>query len=63
MARTVGPDLADAFFLANHPGWSWRDLQEAPDDLIETMRLIHAARVERDKRLADKMRRSQPRRR
>ncbi len=28
----------EVVFLHNHPGWSWRDLQETPDDVIELMR-------------------------
>ena len=31
--------LADALFLLSSPGWSWRDLQDAPDELVDTMRI------------------------
>lgn len=30
----------DALFLKEHPGWTWRDLQDAPFEVIETMRLL-----------------------
>lgn len=32
------PNLADALFLVDHPGWTWRALQETPADVIA---LIH----------------------
>lgn len=35
--------FADALFLHNHPGWSPRDLADAPEELIETMNVITAA--------------------
>jgi hypothetical protein len=41
----VDPDLADAYFLADHPGWTWFDLEEAPEDLVDTMREIRNARI------------------
>jgi hypothetical protein len=37
--------LADAYFLVDHPGWTWRDLEEAPEDLVDTMREIRNARI------------------
>jgi len=30
----------------DHPGWSWQDLQAAPADVVETMRMIQSARIE-----------------
>ncbi len=36
-------DLADALFLHEHPGWSWRDLQDAPAVVVKHLRAIDAA--------------------
>lgn len=38
--------LSDAWFLATHPGWSWDDLQRAPEDVISLVRQIDTARAE-----------------
>ncbi len=35
--------FSDVVFLVNHPGWTWRDLQETPDDVIADMRAADAA--------------------
>lgn len=35
--------LVDALFLQEHPGWSWRDLQETPYEVIEVMRMLGKA--------------------
>ena len=40
----IGPELADALFLADHPGWSWSDLQTAPADLVNDIRAVDRAR-------------------
>lgn len=32
--------LADVLFLANHPAWTWRDLEETPEDVIGLMRQL-----------------------
>ena len=32
------PVLGDALFLVAHPGWSWRDLEEAPADVVALIR-------------------------
>lgn len=32
--------LLDVLFLDRHPAWSWTDLMDAPDDVIEAMRLL-----------------------
>jgi hypothetical protein len=42
--------LADIYFLDQHPGWSWRDLQDAPDEVIETMQMLANARARASKR-------------
>ena len=34
--------LADAIFLSRHSGWTWRDLQETPSDIVALMRMIDA---------------------
>ena len=31
--------LADALFLLANPGWSWQDLQSAPDEVVQVLRL------------------------
>ena len=36
----VAPAVADAFFLVNHPGWTYDDLHAAPADVIAMIRLI-----------------------
>jgi hypothetical protein len=41
---TVDDDLADVMFLDAHPGWTWADLQAAPDDVIAIMRALQRAR-------------------
>lgn len=38
------PDLLDAMFLANHPGWSWRDLQDAPARVVAALKVIDQER-------------------
>ena len=38
-------DLADAVFLADHPGWSWDDLQRAPADVVSLIREVDAERA------------------
>lgn len=37
--------LADVLFLDAHPAWTWRDLQDAPDDIVAIMRSLDAARA------------------
>ena len=32
--------LADVLFLANHPQWTWRDLEDTPEDVIVLMRRL-----------------------
>lgn len=41
----IGPELSDALFLADHPGWSWSDLQSAPADLVADIRAVDRARA------------------
>ena len=36
--NTVDERLADVVFLANHPAWTWRDLESTPEDVIDIMR-------------------------
>ena len=31
---TADDRLADVLFLANHPTWRWRDLEETPEDVL-----------------------------
>lgn len=38
--NAADPDLSDALFLHTHPGWSPRDLDEAPERLVSLMRLV-----------------------
>lgn len=33
-------DFTDAYFLRRHPGWTWRDLQETPADIVDLMLLM-----------------------
>ena len=42
----ASPDLSDAIFLADHTGWSWDDLQAAPADIVDIMRLLEEKRSE-----------------
>ena len=42
---TADDDLADVMFLDAHPGWTWADLQAAPDDVIAIMRALQRARA------------------
>ena len=46
-AVDVEPDgaLSDALFLAAHPGWTWADLQDAPDDIVALLRSIARAQA------------------
>ena len=32
--------LADVLWLANHPGWRWRDLEDVPEDVLGIMRQL-----------------------
>lgn len=45
--RTDDPDLLDALFLLNHPGWTWRALQETPADIIEIITLAESLAASR----------------
>lgn len=38
-----GP-LHDIFFLAKHPGWSYADLENAPDEIVAGLRLVDLKR-------------------
>lgn len=38
--RAPSQDFTDAHFLRRHPGWTWRDLQETPADIIDLMLLM-----------------------
>jgi hypothetical protein len=29
----------ETLFLVRHPGWTWQALQDAPDDVVEQIRL------------------------
>jgi hypothetical protein len=40
----IGAELADALFLADHPGWSWSDLQSAPVDVVADLKAVERAR-------------------
>ena len=44
-ARMSDPDLLDAAFLANHPAWTWADLQATPARVIDALRLVDAERA------------------
>ena len=37
--------MKDALFLDTHPGWSYRDLMDAPEDVIDLLRRLDAARA------------------
>ena len=39
------PEAADAMFLDNHPGWTWRDLQDTPVRVIAHLNQIHSIRA------------------
>lgn len=32
--------LADVLFLADHPAWTWRDLEETPEDVLALTRQL-----------------------
>jgi hypothetical protein len=38
--------MADIVFLDGHPGWTWQDLQDTPDDIVEGLKLLAAKRRE-----------------
>ena len=38
-------DLADIFFLENHPGWTWTDLQNTPEIIVRGMRMLTQKRT------------------
>lgn len=38
--------FSDAVFLQNHPGWSWRDLEEAPVELVDAMHALDHAQIQ-----------------
>lgn len=38
--RTDDPDLADAWFLYWHPAWTYRDLAETPEYILQLIQLI-----------------------
>ncbi len=45
---TVDDDrLADVLFLANHPAWTWRDLEDTPEDVLASLRILERAQAER----------------
>ena len=35
--------LADVLFLADNPAWTWRDLQETPEDVLALLRQLRRA--------------------
>ena len=37
--------MRDVLFLDRHPGWSWHDLDTAPDDVIEALMRLDAKRA------------------
>ena len=44
---TVDDDrLADVLYLANHPQWTWRDLEETPEDVLACLRILERAQAE-----------------
>lgn len=48
----VDDDLGDAYFLYLHPGWSYPQLQDAPEEIVTLMheiRGVHARIAELDK--------------
>ena len=38
--------MADVVFLAEHPGWSWQQLQDAPDLIVAGIRLLDRKRAQ-----------------
>lgn len=36
--------MLDVIFLDRHPGWTWADLEAAPDDVVEAIRILDAKR-------------------
>ena len=32
--------LADVLFLAAHPTWTWRDLEDTPEDVVGLVRVL-----------------------
>jgi hypothetical protein len=32
--------LADVMFLATHPAWTWHDLEQTPEDVVNLMRQL-----------------------
>lgn len=44
--RTTDPALADALWLVDHPGWTWRDLQETPAAVVDLMSRAEGMRAD-----------------
>jgi hypothetical protein len=40
--------LQDVLFFQRHPGWSWADYQNAPEELLAAMKLFDSATVRRE---------------
>ena len=41
----VDDDMADILFLAQHQGWTWQALQDAPEHIVEGLRLLDSKRA------------------
>lgn len=37
--------MSDILFLDKHPGWTWADMMEAPEAIVEGLRELDAARA------------------
>jgi len=41
---TADPILEAVVFLADHPAWTWRDLAETPDDVLDALKSYQRSR-------------------
>lgn len=42
-------DMEAILFLDRHPGWTWRDLMDTPDEIVAGIRLLDFEKAKRAK--------------
>lgn len=43
--RTDDPVTIDAMFLDRHPGWTYRDLMDTPEEIVDALKLLDQKRA------------------
>lgn len=38
--KAVDVFMSDVIFLEAHPGWTWADLMDTPDDVVAALKLL-----------------------